>query len=199
MVASAEEYPYSSHRAYLGSEPESIVDVDPVLRLFGNSKEIARDRFREYVAAGIGLEYPEEFDSPVEGDILGSEEFVDRTIHRIGFVDRKSGRSGNKGEPQFSTEALVAALEAIFGVSKNDLARGLKNAKAVMAKEVLILIGRDAGASVSELAGITGIDTSSVSRRYDAAKQNVTTDPKLAFAIECVLKEYGARIAETHA
>ena len=44
MVTAAEEYPFSSQRAYLGIEPAAVVDVDPVLRLFGPRKELARER-----------------------------------------------------------------------------------------------------------------------------------------------------------
>jgi REP element-mobilizing transposase RayT len=83
MVELAEDYPCSSQRAYLGLEPDGIVDVDPVLRHFGPVKRIARERFRDFVAVGMGLEYADEFGSPAEGDILGSEDFVDDTIHRM--------------------------------------------------------------------------------------------------------------------
>ena len=44
IVTRPEDYKYSTHRAYLGLEPAGIVDVDPVLRHFGASKEVARDR-----------------------------------------------------------------------------------------------------------------------------------------------------------
>lgn len=43
MTAQPEDYPYGSHRAYLGVEPVGIVDVDPVLRLFGAKKGGARE------------------------------------------------------------------------------------------------------------------------------------------------------------
>lgn len=66
-----------------------------------------------------------------------------------------------------------------------------------MAKEVLI--GRDAGANVTELSNITGLDSSTVSRRCDAANLNAKTDPKLAYAKERVEKEYRESIAESQA
>src|SRR5436305_4030184 len=59
MVARAEDYPYSSQRAYLGIEPEGIVDADPVLRLFGPKRKIAREQFAQYVTAGINLGHRE--------------------------------------------------------------------------------------------------------------------------------------------
>jgi hypothetical protein len=68
-----------------------------------------------------------------------------------------------------------------------------------LAKEVIILIGRELGASVTELSGITGLDTSNVSRRYDAAKRKLEKDTKLSYAKSVVAKKYYERIAETQA
>src|SRR5262249_55021447 len=81
MVRKAESYPYSSQRAYLGTEKIVIVDVDPVLRLFGAKKDKARENFRTFVAAGVRLGHREEFYETGECNILGSDEFVDATIH----------------------------------------------------------------------------------------------------------------------
>jgi len=67
IVTRPEDYKYSSHRAYLGLEAAGIVDVDPVLRHFGASQEVARDRYRKFVAAAggfaqkVGIELRENF------------------------------------------------------------------------------------------------------------------------------------------
>jgi hypothetical protein len=57
----------------------------------------------------------------------------------------------------------------------------------------------EAGATIDELAAITGLDCSSVSRRCDAARQNTGTDGKLLFAKELVEQRYGENIAESKA
>jgi DNA-directed RNA polymerase specialized sigma24 family protein len=67
-----------------------------------------------------------------------------------------------------------------------------------MAKEVFILVARDAGASVTEIATIIDLDTSNVSRRFDEARQRLATDTKLAYAKEKVEKQW-AKIAESQA
>ncbi|MGD9628254.1 MAG: hypothetical protein AB7V18_03320 [Pyrinomonadaceae bacterium] len=72
-----------------------------------------------------------------------------------------------------------------------------KNAKAVLAKEVLILIGREQGAGVSELSLISGLDTSNVSRRCDAARQKVLSDRKPSYAKTQAEKLYLSNIAES--
>ena len=194
MVIAAEDYPHSSQRAYLGLQPQGIVDVDPVLRHFGPVKQVARERFRDFVAAGVGLEYAEEFASPAEGDILGSEDFVDDTIHRIGTAE--NGRRPRNRKADFKANVLLASVEEVFGLPRQQFCGPGKNSRAVMAKEVLIIAGKDAGATVTELSCIVALDPSTVGRRYDAAKQNLETDAKLACAKELVEEKYRARIAE---
>lgn len=49
MDAQAGEYPFSGYRAYLGLEPARLLDVDSVLRPFGQLKAEARERFAAFV------------------------------------------------------------------------------------------------------------------------------------------------------
>jgi len=197
MVSSPEEYAYGSHRSYLGLEQDDLTDVDPVLRHFGPRKELARERFREFVAAGVGIGYPEDFDLSVEAGILGSEEFVDSMIHRIGDTPRRRSEQVGRPERSFNATVLISAVTSVFGLSSDSFCSPEKSTKAVLAKEVLILIGREQGAGVSELSLISGLDTSNVSRRCDAARQKLHTDRKLAFAKAQVEKIYLSNIAES--
>ncbi|HYJ90077.1 MAG TPA: hypothetical protein VEV84_02100 [Pyrinomonadaceae bacterium] len=66
----------------------------------------------------------------------------------------------------------------------------------MLAKEVLILIGREHGAAVTDLSLIAGLDTSNISRRCDAARQRLQTDRKLAYAKNQTESLYLAKIAE---
>ena len=79
-------------------------------------------------------------------------------------------------------------------MSRNDFYGSGKNAQAVMAKEVLILTGRQTGASFPQLANLTGLDPSTVSRRYEAANRKARTDAKLAYAKDLVAKKYREKI-----
>lgn len=69
MVVSPEEYPYSSHQAYVGSVPSGIVDVDPVLRHFGVKGDAAVRSFREYMGAVVDDD--ESAFSSADDDVLG--------------------------------------------------------------------------------------------------------------------------------
>ncbi len=187
MVSMAEEYPFSSQRAYLGIEAAGIVDVDPVLRLFGPDKERARLRFAEHVRVASGLGHQLELYAPGENSILGSEEFVDATIHRLGEVE--GGRRQKPEKKRFDAESLFAAVESVFEISREEFCGSAKKLVSVSPKQAFILAGRQSGASVTELADILRIGTSNVSRRFDTAKTRVVTDPEFQASYNKVNKQ----------
>jgi REP element-mobilizing transposase RayT len=179
MVTRPEDYEYSSHRAYLGMAPARVVDVDPVLRHFGPRKEVARDRYRKFVEAGIKQGYCGEFYAADEGRILGSEEFIDATIHRIGETGRSNRDAKKKRLPvcEVGPNRLVAAVERVCNIPREDFCGTSKSEPAIMAKEMLILIGLQMGASMKVLSELIGISPSALSRRHDAARRKLRDNP----------------------
>jgi REP element-mobilizing transposase RayT len=193
MVRRPENYPYSSHRAYIGLEPEGIVDVDPVLRHFSPKKKVAKKRFEQHVKAGMKLGSQERFYATDRG-ILGGEEFVDSMIHRIGDHDvfAAAGRRKDAMTPKrCDMPALLAAVQDEFELTQEDICGPGKVSKAVEAKEVLVLCGRRLGASLAEISDSLEVNASTVSRRNDAAKSRARRDPVMSRTIASVLKRYG--------
>jgi len=191
IVEQPERYKYSGHRAYLGLERPGIVDLDPVLRHFGVKKRVARERYEQFVVAGMKLGHQAELYPTDDGRILGTEEFVDATIHRIG----ETRRSVRKEKPmkvnkQFSAEALLEAVEKICQVPRAQFCGASKRAAAVMAKELFVLTGRRAGASLKLLSEITGVSSSAISRRHDAAKFKLRNDKELRKLAASISEEY---------
>ena len=83
MVASAEDYPWSSLRATLGLAPvPSWLRLEGLLARFGS-----RSRYREFVREGLGARSPW---TGLRGALLGSDEFVERLTGRL---DRKASES----------------------------------------------------------------------------------------------------------
>lgn len=192
IVGRPEQYQYSSHRSYLGTQASGIVDVDPVLRHFGGKKKLARERYRAFVAAGIKLGHRKEFYLAGEGRILGSEEFVDATIHRIGETERATKKSQKllRDGREFNPVELIIAVENVCGVPKEEFCGPGKSSALISAKEALILVGRKAGASVKMLSELTGISSSAVCRRYDAAKSKMRRNRELSKVAEKIETHY---------
>lgn len=193
MVSAPEQYPYGGHRAYLGMEPAGILDVDPVLRHFGAKQKVAREAYRQFVAAGKKLGHQEEFYLTDEGRILGNEEFVDATIHRIGETKRQPRVPVQNNTPAtdgMDIDRLIAVVEKVCRIPRKDFYGSGKSASAVLAKELLILIGRQLGASLILLAEVTGLSSGSVSRRHDAARLKMREDQEVNKLAARIRKEY---------
>ena len=191
MVDKAEDYPFSSHRSFLGIEPTGIVrivDMDPVLRLFGPKKDLARQRFGEQVSTLAGLGHQPQFYAAGENSILGSDEFVDDTIHRLGEIDVHNRHSSEL--PPFDAETLLAAVESAFEMPRNEFCGSGKASRQSDAKDALIVTGRQLGASVKELANVAQLSGSNVSRRHDAANIRLKSDTELTAKVRLVKKIY---------
>ncbi len=191
MVGKPEQYQYSGHRAYLGLEPATIVDVDPVLRHFGVKKKLAQEAYRQFVAAGMKLGHQKQFYLVDEERFLGTEEFIDATIHRIGEARRVRG--GDQTNQEFNADALIEAVEKVCRIPRGEFCGSGKSVGAVTAKEMLVLTGCRAGASLKMLSEITGLSSSATSRRNDAAKSKVRENDRMSKLADSIWKQYRQR------
>jgi hypothetical protein len=104
-----------------------------------------------------------------EGRILGSEEFVTETKKRIGEIPRGARnqvRPGSRMDPK----ALIEAAARVTGFEAQELCSAKKGRALVRAKEAMIVVGREMGASNAALARLMGLDVSVVSRRHESGR-----------------------------
>ena len=129
------------------------------------------------------------------GGVLGSEEFVDSMIHPIGEFTPKGTR--NTAQTEFDAEALIAAVERICGVARQEFCGKAKGARVIEAKETLILSGRRLGASTAALSILMGLDIANVSRRHDAGVRKMKEDPCLRATHSQVIDDYHRHVRES--
>jgi hypothetical protein len=104
------------------------------LRHFGAKKQAARKSFSQFVRAGKKLGHQEDFYQAIEQRVLGTEEFVDATIHRIGQVPHER-RSLMRPTLPFNAAALIAAVEHSSGFHRSEFCGPAKNPAIVKVKE----------------------------------------------------------------
>jgi hypothetical protein len=142
-----------------------------VLRYFGGTRKRAREQYQLFMKAGRNLGHQEEYYGAEAGRVLGSEEFVEATLHRIGEVNverQGGGRSARKGTED--GRRLVRAVEQATGLSRREFCSGSRGRELVRARELLIAVGREEGWSYGQLAKVVGLESSAVSRRHEAAR-----------------------------
>jgi REP element-mobilizing transposase RayT len=178
LVRRAQDFRYSSHRAYLGLDESSLVDAQPVLRHFGPTKTLARERFSLFVRAGAKLGHREEFYRADEGRMLGSEEWVAETKNRIGDIPR-GARPEIKARSRLQPNAMIRAAERISGYKAEQLCSRKKTRPLVRVKEAIIIVGREMGAGNVELAKLLGLEASVVSRRHECGRERMKESREL--------------------
>jgi REP element-mobilizing transposase RayT len=190
MVRRAQDFRYSSHRAYMGLDESSLVDSEPLLRHFGATKKLAREQFGLFVRAGMKLGHRAEFYRADEGRILGSEEWVAETKNRIGEIPR-GARHQTKSRSRIDPAALMRAAEKVTGFASKELCSGKKPRALVLVKEAMIIVGRKLGATNADMARLLGLDASVVSRRYESGKAKMEKSQEL----QRLVKRFGVELA----
>ena len=199
MVTDAKDYRYSSHRAYLCLDPAGPADVDSVLRHFGSKKAKAREHYSRFMTEGIAMGHQTEFYETRRG-VLGSEEFVDSIIHRIGEHDTRAAgerRREERQRPGFDPNTLVEAVERVCGIAREDFCSAAKHTRLVLAKETLIIAGRCLGVTTTALSRLLLISSASVSRRHDAATRRMHENDILASFVDRVVEQYRKEVGES--
>ena len=83
---------------------------------------------------------------------------------------------------------MVAVVERICEVPREAFCGPGKNARTVRAKEALILIGAEAGVSLSALSERMGTHSSTVSRRLEAARVHAIENRELGKVLSRIRK-----------
>ena len=81
IVKRAEDYPWTSLRAYLGKERLPWLNTDWVLAHFGTRKREAQKRFKDFIQEGMDEGHREEFHKGTkESRILGDDTFAEEVL-----------------------------------------------------------------------------------------------------------------------
>jgi len=108
IVHTAEEYPWSSHHAYLGRTVIPWLYTDWILGQFSNDVVKARHLYAEFVAQGEQEGYRPEFS---KGRLLGDDRFAERAL----------ALAEEKIQATFSVEDVVGTVCEVYGFDKHVL------------------------------------------------------------------------------
>ena len=156
MVVRPEEYPWSSHRAYLGGEAISWLHSEAVLSLFSTNLAQARCQFSEFVGERQADGHQDEFYGKgcMDNRLLGEDRFVETVLARAESLPvLKPG-----------VDQVLEAIKELYGLTDEALAspsqeRRLSEARSLAAWAVQEL----SDAPLTELALRVGRESSSLS------------------------------------
>ncbi|MHB8766296.1 MAG: transposase [Deferrisomatales bacterium] len=176
MVATAAAHPWSSFRAYAGlGLPPEWLHWEWLLGQFGESEDVARERYRRFVDAGEQVDSPNPLDAVVGSVVLGSKGF--QAWVQAEFLE---GRPADRDLPALRQLAERPTMEALRAAAEERFAQDRRAARRV----ALYLCHRHSGRRLKDIGALFGIKESAVteaSRRLDA---EMDRDGELRSAIE---------------
>ncbi len=184
ITATPEDYPWSSHRAYLGADSVSWLCSDYALGQFSQDVNQSRRQFAEFVAERIPEGHREEFygKGSMDPRVIGEDRFVEDVLGQADSL------FGNKP----SLDEVLEGVAKIYHLEGGEISaagkrRRFSEARGLAAWAVLELTD----ATLTELAVRLGRDVSTLStagRRFEARRKQ---DLDVGEKVELLKKELG--------
>jgi REP element-mobilizing transposase RayT len=154
-----EQYPWSSHQAYLGkSNPYSLVDTSPVIRMFSESRTRAKRRYREFMNEGDIVKKQEVY-AVVDQRLQGDDAFVDSVLELHDGEVKKEKKKKERTMPEISR-----AVTDYTGVTLDHLQSAEKDRQVMTGRRLFTLAAQAYGYKGTEIAMYLHKEASSVTK-----------------------------------
>jgi len=164
IAATADDYPWSGHRGYLGKDLLPWLKTDLVLSMLAEGIAPARKAYAAFVLDGMGEGRRGEFHcGTCEGRILGDDAFSDEILVKVQQKEKR----------QYTLEEVICAVCAYFQIAQEQLqgpgkVRPMTEARAITSA----IVQRSSHLRMTDLAQRLGRDVSALCK----AAQRVTGD-----------------------
>lgn len=179
LVNLPENYPWSSHRAYLQLDNYAWLICDHVLKTFGGTWNDAMTNYEDFILKGIGIETELDFKSGHSKGILGNKEFVEDFFETVVSSHKK----------EIALKDLVAKVCKRLDISETALCSSGKNRLQSHTRAILALLVRESeNISIEELAAFLRRDPSGLSKLANRLERKCTQSATLAATIDDLRK-----------
>lgn len=170
LVRRPEEFPWSSHRFYLGTAPAWLV-AGEALALLAGSRPRARRLLQEFVAGSAEGGYDP--DVSRLGSVVGSEDFVRAAVERAGHAEL--------ARRALAVETVAETVARHEGVTLGELCGPGRHRSLSRARSLCALLGREAGAiPLARTARFLHRDPSTLSRDVARFLRRLVEEPEEA-------------------
>jgi REP element-mobilizing transposase RayT len=174
LVRRPEDFPWSSHRMYLGTAPSWLASGE-ALALLAGSRPKARRLFQEFVAGTAAGHYDP--DEARLGAVVGGDDFVRAALAKTGKIDLVRRILSVESVARIVAEREGVALAELSGPSR---LRSLSRVRSLCA-----LLGREVGQiPLARTARFFRRDPSTISRDVSGLERRLGENPEEARRLE---------------
>ncbi len=186
MVEKPEEYRWSSCRYYMGgSVAPDWLRTDFILGYFGNKKDAAQKKYRQFVHDLIGQDYSSPLLVTIASTILGREEFVNEIQDRH-LSDRKYDRE----QPALRKFSSKPSPEEIVKAAR----KAIPDDNRLATKAAIYLCHRFSGTKLREIGSLFQLTESGVTQASKRFGQKLDDDKQVKVVVQKIGKSLGLSI-----
>jgi len=182
LVTDPLDYSESSHRTYLASDKDSRrLSVDPILKLFGQTQEDARIKYRHFMGQPLEAEHLELLrKGGTDGHILGDENFVHRAFHQ----------AEDQSVSNISLDTLTVLVAEKYNIFSQNILSKNRSRPVVEARAVIALLAVDCTRhTLKEVSQYLGREISTMSRQVINLRDKITKFSGVQAKIEGLITE----------
>lgn len=184
IVKRPEDYKWSGHNTYLGTDPVAWVESDYVLKKYSEDRETAVKRYNEFVHAEIGVESEIDFKTGMRSGIIGDDVFI-KTV-----LDQEKSLCGKGGDSKLTIADLIEHVCTKYGVTVIEIASESRVRELAHVRAVIALLARDEGLSIIEVAKKLNRDSGGLSRLLNKLNKNVKNSSVLKLEITSLKNDF---------
>lgn len=126
IVKMPEDYPYSSYRAYISKTGEGTICRDLILRMISHDQSKAVTLYKTFVEKAINIQIESPLKNIYGGVILGDQEFIRDTIHKLEgeFIQKKGISHRKEFKKQLDVREIIDSVSRSLEVSPNEIFGG---------------------------------------------------------------------------
>jgi len=172
MVTEPGEYPWSSHRAYLGKEILPWLTTDDALAMFGQNRSRAVKLYSRYIGDRIREGHNDLFHKgAIDSRLMGEDRFVEEALNKARIrMETKPG-----------INEIMAIVTSISGIDEETLGSGQRGREVTEARTLIAwAVSEFSDATISEVGHMFGRDVSTLSACIKRMIGKARTDSKVA-------------------
>lgn len=172
MVKNLVDYPWSSHRAYLGTETFPWLTSEWVLGQFGTLPAQVRTGYERFMTDGMGEGHRPEFHGKGEADsrLLGDDTFLEKCLAGVGEIPCR-----------LDVHDIVAAVCRAYGIDEPSIKAPSQDRLSSEARAVVGWLVRELSCStLSEVGTYVNRDIGSISSGVRRLTDRMSKTPTLA-------------------
>jgi len=181
IVSKPDEYPWSGHRAYLGTEKIPWLTTEWVLGQFASHEKTANRLYADFVLQSLGNDRQLEFHhGSHEGRILGDDSFAEKVV----------SKARDKNERKVTLEQIIEAVCRAYDLLPPALAEpGRKRRVAEPRAVVSLLVLEAEGLTLTNFASYLNRDLSGLSQAAGRLQKALQNDHALAKKLDKIKRD----------